>query len=200
MTPVPGGDASDSYWMGCLFYIALPDTGTNKTLKWDWEGTGLQAPYQRICSITFWKGIDTSSPVRHVNGTQGNPVTNGAGSDINLNMTAVSGDKIVAWLTAYTGGSEGSINSWTNLSTLANLTTTLDGDAAWATGDPAGNVNIRPTSHTNMQDGSLSAIVLKPASGGGGATVRGGLHRIDAGFTHGSQDKRAMQSTDVDFI
>ena len=46
-----------------IFYLVLPDTGTNKSLKFDWNGTNApgEAP---VCSVTFWKGIDTASPVR----------------------------------------------------------------------------------------------------------------------------------------
>src|SRR5882724_6123877 len=55
MTSVTGGDGNNGNWMGGYFYLVLPDTGTNKTLKWDWLGAGVQGDPDNMCSITFWK-------------------------------------------------------------------------------------------------------------------------------------------------
>src|SRR5712671_749801 len=62
MTNVPGGSTAD--WSGGMWYLVLPDTGSNKTLKWDWIGTGAAGDTASLCSVTFWKGEDTASPVR----------------------------------------------------------------------------------------------------------------------------------------
>jgi hypothetical protein len=40
MTKV-GGDTDPDPWQGDLFWLDAPDTGTNKSLKWDWIGTGV---------------------------------------------------------------------------------------------------------------------------------------------------------------
>ena len=58
-----GGDTINNFSVA-MFYMALPDTGSNKTLKWDWLGTGISTQDFGICSITFWKGVNTASPMR----------------------------------------------------------------------------------------------------------------------------------------
>ena len=39
ITGAGGGDNSLVCYMAAMFYMVAPDTGTNKTLKWDWSGT-----------------------------------------------------------------------------------------------------------------------------------------------------------------
>lgn len=160
MTPVSGGDSDTSKWMGAIFYLALPDTGPNKTLKWDWLGSSL-ASDNSLCSVTFWKGIDTSSPVRDSKAAQASalPYTTAT-------ITALSGDLILAWV-ALSVGVEATIDSWSNLSLLSQLTAGSSMDAAWGTGSPTGNTTVAALTGTNCLDGSIVAISLKPAATGG---------------------------------
>src|SRR5882762_7830275 len=64
MTSVAGGDTAGSNWGAGYFYLVLPDTGANKTLKWDWLGTAVADSANNVCSVTFWKGLNTASPTR----------------------------------------------------------------------------------------------------------------------------------------
>ena len=133
MTAVSGGDSNTSFWNAAYFYLVLPDTGSNKTLKWDWLGTAGATDPGSLCSVTFWKGIDTASPVRGTGGGQagGVPYTSGT-------ITAATGDLIIAWVAATVSG-EGSVDSWSNLSLLSQVTASTSADGAWATGSPSGN-------------------------------------------------------------
>lgn len=153
--PAPGivGDFS-----GALFYLALPDTGTNKTVKWDWVGAGTAGDPTGLCSITFWKGMDTTNPVRGsgFGHNTGVPFTTGS-------ITALSGDLIVAWAPCFVSNVEGTINSWSNLTLLSQITHLLNADAAWATGSPSGNTTVAASTSTNIADGSIFAMSLIPA-------------------------------------
>jgi hypothetical protein len=153
-------DGSGSYFQAAMFYMVLPDTGTNKTLKWDWAGTNLVSNLPKI-SITFWKGIDTASPVRDSKGVQaGSPPFTPA------QLTAQTGDLIIAFVGIYQG-SEETTTAWSNLTLLSELTMNTGGasDGAWATGSPTGNVTVSCTSWTASNDGGMVATVFKSASG-----------------------------------
>src|SRR5882724_6301485 len=132
MTVVAGTTVNS--WTGGMFYLVSPDTGSNKTLKWDWIGTGAATNTESLCSVTFWKGLDTASPVRGTgfgnDGAGTPPYTTGT-------ITAASGDLIIAW-TVSSASAEGTADTWSNLSTLSQITATLPADAAWATGSPSG--------------------------------------------------------------
>ena len=143
-----------------MFYLALPDTGSNKTWSWSWSVAPSDSAGLYI--LTFWKGIDTASPVRSSNGVQnagGFPITTST-------LTAQSGDLIVAFLGAFVGSGTGSVDSWTNLTLLENLAQGAHADGAWATGSPSGNTTVSAASATDMAEPSLSALVLKSASAG----------------------------------
>lgn len=153
------GDSTAGEWDAAVFYLALPDTGANKTLKWDWSGAGAADAAASLCSITFWKDIDTASPVRDAKAGHGTntPYTTGT-------LTALSGDLIVAWVGAADNGSEGTIDSWSNLTLLTQIAKSSDADGAWATGSPTGDTTVAASTDTNIDDGSIVAIVLKPAA------------------------------------
>jgi hypothetical protein len=167
MTNIPGGDANVSFWMGAMFYLVLPDTGSNKTLKWDWAGAGAAGDASSICSVTFWKGIDTASPVRDSKGTQASGVPYTTAS-----ITAVTGDLIIAW-TGFTNAasSEATINSWSNLTLLSQMTFFGSADGALATGSPSGNTTVAASTGTNTADGSIIAASFQAAAGGGAPPV-----------------------------
>lgn len=161
VTGANGGDNNAARWMCAMFYMALPDTGSNKTLKWDWAGAGAQTDDFQIFSLTFWKGCDTSSPVRSALGAQsgGVPYTTGT-------LTAVSGDLIIAVVGTNPTG-EGTANTWSNLALLGQLTANGDADGAWATGSPSGNTTVALSTATNYNDGGIVAIVVKAAAATG---------------------------------
>lgn len=158
VTGANGGDNSTSFFQGAMFYIVQPDTGTNKSLKYDWVGTSV-APEESLCCVTFWKGIDTASPVRSALGAQasGTPYTTGT-------LTALTNDLIVAFAFGYVGNTEGTIDSWSNLTELTELVHNTDADGALATGSPSGNTTVAASTDTNYQDGGIVAIVLKPGA------------------------------------
>src|SRR5262245_10221943 len=112
------GNASTSNgFYSALFYLSSPDTGSNKTLKGDFSGTST-ANEVNLFSVTFWKGVDTADPVRYSSGGQALALPVGTST-----MTAQSGDLIVAFAGFFcTGGANGSINTWNNLTTLGQLT------------------------------------------------------------------------------
>lgn len=183
MTPVIGGDSNTSYNYVGMFYLALPDTGSGKSLKWDWEGSAVMngAP---VFSVTYWKGVDTSSPVRDSDGAQNSdtPYTTPT-------LTAISGDLILAWAGGL-AGAEATVDSWSNLTELAEIT--IDpangADGAWATGSPSGDTTVAASTDTNFTDGGIVALVLKAGSGDSGSInpyvkIRGGRADSFSGTT-----------------
>jgi hypothetical protein len=94
-----------------IYYLVLPDTGAGKSLKYDWTGTNsAPAGAEPTISVTFWKGIDTASPVRS-SGFQGEVASRFHA--VTGTMTAQNGDLVVAMVGGYwTGTAEGSIDVW----------------------------------------------------------------------------------------
>jgi hypothetical protein len=172
MTRVTGGDASNAIWQAALFYLVLPDTGVNATLKWDWIGSGASSDASLMFSVTYWKGIDTSSPVRDTDGTQGSGFPRTTPS-----LTAQTNDKIVAWYGGFNISTEATVDSWTNLTLLRNeITQTGGSDGAWAVGSPSGNTTVSAASGTSFASGGLCAVVLAPA----GTSVSVTITAVDA--------------------
>ena len=163
MTAVAGGETSVG-WNGGLFYLLAPDTGSNKTLKWDWLGTGGSNDSGNFCSVTFWKGNAASSVLRDSDLYQSGSNTPYGPTKT---LTAQSGDLIIASVTAYCNSTTGSIDTWSNLSALASSTDNwYDAFFAWATGSPSGNTTVTASTDTNLDDGMIIAGVFKPASSG----------------------------------
>lgn len=159
MTLVSGGDASNG-WSGVMAYLILPDTGSNKTLKWDWAGAGTASDAASLCSVTFWTGTNTASQVRGSSAgqnTTNTPYTTGT-------ITAAAGDLIVAWVGAFVGVTEGTVDSWSNLTLLTQITRSGNADGAWATGAPSGNTTVAASTDTNLDDGAIWAISIKAAA------------------------------------
>lgn len=143
-----------------MFYLALPDTGSNKTIKWDWTGTDT-AGYNPYFTITFWKSVDTSSPVRGTGGGQGAQFT---GPPWTTNtITAAAGDLIVAFAGGNSGFLDATINSWSNLTLLTQGTNNGAQDGAWATGSPSGNTTVAASTGTSWTEGGIVAVSLKPS-------------------------------------
>jgi hypothetical protein len=163
VTGASGADNDTGIWMGALFYLLAPDTGSNKTIKFDWVGAGNPGDGDACCSVTFWKGIDTGSPVRHALGKQA-----ASGAATTGTLTAVSGDLIVAWASAYTtsAGVDGTADTWSNLTTLSQIANEAHADGAWATGSPSGNTTVAISTETGWDDRTITAIVLKAAAAG----------------------------------
>lgn len=156
--PTPRGDGATDKFGVAMYYMISPDTGSNKSLKWDWFGTEY-APIGALVSVTFWKSINTSTPVRGSGGAQadGAPFTTGT-------ITAASGDLIIAYAGGETSG-EGTVNSWSNLTLLTQLTrhSVSGADGAWATGSPSGNTTVAESTDTNINGGGLVAISVERA-------------------------------------
>jgi len=164
MTPVFGADATTN-WNAVAFYLAAPDTGTNKTLAWLWDnGT---SSGDLAFSVTFWKGVDTTSPVRDTDGAQGSGWPRNTPT-----LTCVSGDKIIAFAGFYygAGGGAGGVTTWNNLTELAEITNQGPAEGTWATGDPTGDTTVGVQSCTGSE-GGIVAIVVKPAAGGTAYTL-----------------------------
>lgn len=163
MTSVSGGDTLNG-WCAAMFYLALPDTGSNKTLKYDWLGTLAPVEHTSLCTVSFWKGMNTGSPVRGTGGAQA-----GSAPYTSTSITALTGDLIVAWVGASTivPSVDGTVDSWSNLSLLSQFTVGASGssaDGALATGSPTGDTTVAASTTTGLQDGGIVAISLKPAS------------------------------------
>jgi len=149
-------DASVNAFQGAMFYRVLPSTGS-QTLAWDWVGTDAQAN-PAMFVYGFYKGIDTSSPVRDTYGL--NEI---GGIYVTDTLTAQTGDMVIAW-TEFFKGDDGSV-TWTNATEIFEATIYGYADGGWAEASPSGNVVITAT--TNGDDGGIGAIVFKPGAGAG---------------------------------
>jgi len=153
-----GGDSGTSSFQSAIFYLESPDTGSNKTLKWDWQGTNT-ASNAPIIEVIFFTGTDVSAtPVRGTAGginTSDTPYTSGT-------ITAQSGDLIVAAIAGFAGTSEGTCASYTNLSTtIVQYTRFGSADGALASGSPSGNTTVSCATDTNWADGGIVGISIK---------------------------------------
>ena len=163
MTKVGTPEVSNSH-RAIIFYLVLPDTGANKSLKFDWAGTNPPGETPMI-SVTFWKGIDTASPVRS-SGTSLEAVGSTGFPTRTTLLTAQNGDLVVA----LAGGDsaaflEGSVNTWYNLNLVSQCVTgaAIRHDAAWGSFAPSANLYVGADTSTNLLYGVCAAIVLKPA-------------------------------------
>lgn len=157
MTSVAGGDTATSNWACGYFYMFTPDTGSNKSLKWDWAGTGTAGDTSNVCTVTFWKGVDTSGVRGSSGGQNGSntPYTTGT-------ITAVSGDFIIAMVGAFTTGT-GSVNTWSGLTSVTQ-TNSASAFGAVAIGSPSGNTTVAASTDTNLDDGSIVAASFKAST------------------------------------
>jgi hypothetical protein len=165
-----GGGAADSNtgaWQAAGFYLLAPDTGSSKSLKWDWVGTGTAGDSVFNYAITFWKGIDTGSPVR-----DSDAATNNSTFPKNTpTLTCVSGDLIVAHLSGFVGAGDGSgdVTAWNNLTELSEPANFGYSEISIATGSPSGDTTVGVQSVTAYGEGGVVALVLKAAAAAGKA-------------------------------
>jgi hypothetical protein len=157
MVKATGGDASTSFMQVAVFTLVSPDTGTNKTLKWSWSGASSSSSQK--WAVSFWKGIDTASPVRDSDGAQagGVPFTTPM-------ITAQTDDLALGWAGADASAGEGSVDTWLNLTLVTQCTRDAGGaDGALASGSPTGNSTFAASTATNFADGGIVVVILKPA-------------------------------------
>jgi len=162
-----GGAGTTASFDGELFGMVAPDTGTNKTLKFDFAGVGLPSD-DTLLSLLFLKGVDPTTPTRNVQFVTKAPAFAGA---VTPSIAANSGDKIIGFAAFYPtgGGSEGSVDTVSNCTVVANLTHQAASDCAWLQADATGAQTIGVTTTTNADDGTLVGVALIPATGGGAA-------------------------------
>jgi hypothetical protein len=150
------GDTTTSAWMSAMFYMLLPDTGSNKTLAWDWVGAGA-ANYAPLVTVIYYTGVDS---VRGTSGGQaasGGPYTTGT-------LTAVSGDLILAVAGGFSV-TEGTVATWSNLTLISQVAFFEPVDQAWAAGSPSGNTTVAASTTTVWEDGGIVAVTLVPSAG-----------------------------------
>jgi hypothetical protein len=150
------GDGSTSYFQGSLFYKVSPATGSQTlALTCTSSGDGAKIVYG------FYKGIDTASAVRDTDGVQaGSP-----GSYDTKTLTASSGDMIVGWVFGYTGSASVGSPTFQNISEVTTYGTTYrSAVGSWAEGSPSGNTSVGVSAWTDVADGGICAVVLKPSA------------------------------------
>ena len=174
-----GGGDNVRNWETTLFWLVSPDTGANKTLKWSWTSSTPDA--NQVFSVTFWKGIDTASPVRSSAGNNGlrwprnTPL-----------LTAQDGDRIVAFSGFYygPGGGVGEVSTWNNLIEVAECANQGYAEGAWASTTDI----ITPAVYSPLVPFALGTDVpgmshrLRCPTTSGGSQVRVTFSAVDTGW------------------
>lgn len=170
MSQITGTDGDTGKWMGAIFYLVNPATGS-QTLAWDWAGTGT-GDQANIFVMAYYKGVDTADLVRDTFGGQfGN---NPYASDT---LTAASGDLIIACASGFFDGAES--HSWTGATTVASFNPNAYANLVFAEASPTGDQSVTYTG--NMNDGALGCLVLKADAGGGGGGLVSSLCLLGVG-------------------
>jgi hypothetical protein len=157
MTAVSSGqDGTTSRFMGAMFYLVNPPTGT-QTLAWDWLGS--TNPTDGVVLVHgYYKGNATVSMARDTDGVQG-----AATSYSTKSLTATTGDLIIAW--GHLFKTTSLTYSWTNATKVADFQTTTsfqNAGGSWAEGSPSGNTSVTFShSGTTANDGGVGALVVK---------------------------------------
>jgi hypothetical protein len=161
-----GGASSTSFWQCALHYILSPATGT-QNLDWQWGGGAGTALTDPSAMISYWflRGIDTGSPTRDSDGTNGSGAT-----QTTPTLTALSGDLIVMFGGSYDGGEANLTYSFAPDTTLENETNLGYLDGAWGTAAPTGNQTVTWTA-TGADEGAIAAFVLKAAVSSASASI-----------------------------
>lgn len=187
LTAIAAADANTSDYNGCLYYMVSPAAGT-KTLAWNWVNAPPGSANNPIMALSFYSGTDLTAPIRDSDGKQ-----TGTGSLTSKTLTIVSGDKLVAWASAFEAAGVTNTFTWTNATAVQGVPTGTGANSSTATASnnstldlaeasPAANGTVS-VSWSKAQDGALMAIVLKPAASSAqtlavghissGASVRG---------------------------
>lgn len=161
---VVAGDTDNSAFEGSLFYLVSPATGS-QTLAWDWAGTDTIGSFGPILAYAFYKGVDTANLIRSSSGSQqaSNPHTSAT-------LTAQTGDLIVAWGWQFADATNRTV-AWTGATEQLAITEFASADGSWAEASPTGNQTVSFSCAAFSADGGVTAIVLKPASGGTDVTI-----------------------------
>lgn len=153
MTLIGGGDSNSAY-MGIIAYKVSPTTGT-QTLAWDWLGTTAGGE-THVFSCAFYKGVNTSTPVRSSSCTQ-----SASGPHTSGTLTAVSGDLLVAW--SWSSVSSENTFTFTSATKIQDFTkTSANSDTALAETAPTGNQTVACSNSPDNFDGGICGIVLRP--------------------------------------
>lgn len=155
MTAVSADSSIDAF-QGALFYLVNPPTGA-RALAWDWAGVA--APIDGVLfSWAAYNGVNTSAPVREVYGAQqgGNPHGTGI-------MTALPGDRIIAWSHQYTSVTNLDF-AWTGTAETMQFQNYSTADGSWAEQAPAGSQAVSASASVSS-DGGITAIVFRSAGG-----------------------------------
>jgi hypothetical protein len=158
LTAVSGGDAvtADRY-MGCLWYLGNPSTGT-QTLAWDWAGSSsLDGATGAFFLIAFYKGVATDTLVRDTFGMQ----ASASGPHSTDTMTAQNGDFLVAYAFSFVNPGPGSW-TWSGATAAGTLGIGVS-TSSLAEVAPSGTqvVSAQETSQNSVYAGLL-ALVLVP--------------------------------------
>jgi hypothetical protein len=164
ITGANSGDNSTSAMMAAVFYMIAPDTGANKTLKWDWSGAGTPVN-QTVFSVVFLKGVNQTTPVRGAGGGQSATSTE-VDPYTTSTVTAATNDLLLACASGYPDGpTEGACATWTNAATFSGADIPMilnQADISWATGSPTGDTTAACATDTLWADGAIVAISLRP--------------------------------------
>jgi len=156
MTMGTAGDTGTD-WKNALFYKVSPATGT-QTLAWDWSGTGTLTEAGFVMCATY-KALDTASPVRSIGCVQTSTSPYNTGS-----RAASAGDLAVIVLAAFVGGGDITF-SFSNSTAVTQFTIAGNAEGAWAEASPT-TATTFSASGVGSDDGSMCAVVLKPAAAG----------------------------------
>ena len=150
-------DSSDAT-SAVKFYMVNPPTGS-PTLAWDWGATPTQGV---IGSYRAYSGVDTADPFRSTGSAQVEYGSPPYGDLTTGTLTAQSGDLITAYCGGYDAGT--AAFTWTDATSQYDDGDGLNGViGSWAEAAPSGNQTVQ-CQWSPAEDGSLVAVVLKPAT------------------------------------
>ena len=155
-------DASTSTWMGQMFYLVNPTTGSVH-VDWNFKGTTVPAGVLASLYAIYLKGVDTSSPVRTTGGEQ---QAGGTQYETGTLSGLQSGDMAIMFAWTYqTSDINLTWNPGTEISDDKNSTI----NSAIAYHSPSGDTNY--IMDNVGDDGGISVLVVDGS--GGTAAVTG---------------------------
>jgi hypothetical protein len=160
MTSVGAADSDTGLWQGSLWYMMEPDTGTSKSLKWDWVGSSSSDDQQKNWVIVCLKGVDLGDPVRASGGAQA-----GSAPVSTASLAGGTDSRAFVFTAMYNGSGDGAgaIDSWTNCLELAEITHQSTSEVAIATASPSGSTVYTAATSSNVTNVAISAIVVNAA-------------------------------------